>query len=127
MKRGAVVSISTVALIIAFLMLQLTTPHTVGPLGVLAFFVLIYIASAGYIFIGLGLSSQFLRSFLPKGGLLLKLESVSQVKLYYYASILGLAPVILMGMQSVGGVGLSELILLAAFEILGCFYISRRF
>lgn len=119
--------IAAVALVIAFLMLQLTTPQMVGPLGVLAFFILIYIASTGFLFIGLSIVNELLKRYLPKGRLLLSAEATRQIKIYYYASILGLAPVILIGMRSVGDIGLAEVLLLIAFEVIGCFYISKRF
>ena len=55
------------------------------------------------------------------------LASVTPLKLYYYASIIGLIPVILLGMQSIGGVTAWDILLLALFLGLGCFYIHKRF
>ena len=55
------------------------------------------------------------------------LASVTLLKLYYYASIIGLIPVILLGMQSIGGVTAWDVLLLMLFLGLGCFYIHKRF
>ena len=45
---------------------------------------------------------------------------------YYYGSIVGLAPVMLLGMQSVGAVGPYEALLVVVFAALGCVYIAKR-
>ena len=55
------------------------------------------------------------------------LASVTPLKLYDYASIVGLIPIILLGMQSLGGVTAWDILLLALFLSLGCFYIHKRF
>ena len=127
MKKGVVAGIGTLALIAAFIMLQLTSPHQVGPLGVLAFFILAYIACASGAYLLLTYSSQLLRRTLPNGKMLLRLEGATEKRIYYYASFIALAPVIILGMQSVGSLRLTDLLLLAVFQLLGCFYISRRF
>lgn len=127
MRRGMVAGIGTVALIAAFLFLQLTTPQSVGPLGVLAFFILVYITCACAVFVLLETAFVALKKYLPPGKLLLNIENTPKVKIYYYSSVLALAPVILLGMQSIGSVRLVDIGLLTAFEALACFYISRRF
>ncbi len=115
------------ALVGALLLINLTTPHMVGPLGVLAFFVLIYIVGACTLYVVLEVMVIVLRRTLPPGKWLLAVEGVSQTKLYYYTSVLALFPVILLGMQSVGEVRLAEIGLLGLFVGLGCFFVSRRF
>lgn len=45
---------------------------------------------------------------------------------YMYASVIALAPVILVAMQSVGALGIWDVSLVIIFEILACFYIWRR-
>lgn len=127
MRKGVVASIGIIALIAALLMLQLTTPHMVGPLGVLAFFVLIYIASACATYLALLFGVKLVGRFATKGKWLARIESVSHKKLYYYGSFIALAPVILLGMRSVGFVRATDILLLVIFQVIGCFYISRRF
>lgn len=53
-------------------------------------------------------------------------EKISVRKSYYYASVIALAPVILVSLQSVGGAGLYEVGLVLLFVVLGCIYIARR-
>lgn len=127
MKKGVVASIGIMALVAALLMLQLTTPQSVGPFGVLAFFILAYIASACMVHLALAGLVRILKGVLPKGRWLLRVEGLTSRKLYYYSSFIALAPVILLGMQSIGVVRVAEVLLLVAFQVLGCFYISRRF
>ena len=41
--------------------------------------------------------------------------------------MISLAPTIYVGMQSMGGVGFFEVMLLAIFELLVCFFIHKRY
>ena len=45
---------------------------------------------------------------------------------YYYASVLGLAPVIIVGMLSVGAFGIYEFGLVVLLLSIGCVYITKR-
>ena len=45
---------------------------------------------------------------------------------YYYGSVIGLGPVMLVGMSSVGNVGFYESILVLVFVVIGVFYIQKR-
>lgn len=127
MRRGVVLGIGMLALAIALGMMQFTTPHMVGPFGVLAFFICLYIACGCVLYVALFHLFRVMEKVLPRGALRLTLSSMKEVKLYYFASFLALAPVILLGMRSVGEIRLLDAILLVIFQILGCFYISRRF
>ena len=51
----------------------------------------------------------------------------SNNKSYYYSTVVALVPVIYVGMQSVGGAGLFEIVLLSLFEVLACFYVYKRY
>ena len=127
MKIRIAVGIGSISLIIAGLMLTMTRPGEVGPFGVLAFFVLLYLSAGSIIYMLLtGIIYVFMR-VLPPGSLRLWLENVSHTKVYYYTTVLALAPVVLLGMASVGSIGGLDIVLVVLFEILACFYISRRF
>jgi nitrogen fixation/metabolism regulation signal transduction histidine kinase len=127
MRKRTVFSIGIVSLVASLLMLQLTTPQMVGPLGVLAFFVLVYIFFACVMYLVLGAVIVTLKRTARKGKWTARLESISGMKLYYYSSFIALAPVIMLGMRSVGLLRPVDILLVVAFELLGCFYISRRF
>ena len=70
---------------------------------------------------------KLLRAVLPSGGVRRWVEALSHTKIYYYTTALALAPVVLLGMASVGRIGGLDVLLVILFEILACFYISRRF
>lgn len=102
------------------------TPMSVGPLGVLAFFVCLYIATASICYLVMAavkrIAMRVVQHNMYRG-----LASVTPLKLYYYASIIGLIPVISLGMQSIGGVTAWDVLLLVLFLSLGCFYVHKRF
>ena len=62
-------------------------------------------------------------------GVLLFLFSlyVALIKLYYFSSVLALAPVILLGIQSIGGIKLFDICLVVIFEVIACLYVYKRF
>lgn len=127
MKIRIAVGIGSISLIIAGLMLTMTRPGEVGPFGILAFFVLLYLSAGSIIYMLLTGIIYVLMRVLPPGSLRLWLENVSHTKVYYYTTVLALAPVVLLGMASVGSIGGLDIVLVVLFEILACFYISRRF
>lgn len=127
MRKRTVFGICLLLLVTSLLMLQLTTPQMVGPLGVLAFFILVYICFACLVYLLLSLLIGLIKKSATKGKWLARLESVSDRKLYYYASFMALAPVIVLGMRSVGLIRPVDMLLVVVFQLLGCFYISRRF
>lgn len=127
MKIRIAVGIGSISLIIAGLMLTMTRPGEVGPFGVLAFFVLLYLSAGSIIYMLLTGIIYVLMRVLPPGSLRLWLENVSHTKVYYYTTVLALAPVVLLGTASVGSIGGLDIVLVVLFEILACFYISRRF
>lgn len=127
MRRGIVAVIGIVALIIVLLVLQLTSPREVGLFGILLFFILVYVFFACMLYVLLASIVVILKLAMKQGRWKVAIEGVTRMKIYYYASMLALTPVILIGMHSVGAVEPADVGLLIAFEILGCFYISKRF
>lgn len=120
-------SIGGAALIMAIAMLYMTSPRQAGPFGVLAFFILLYIVAAAISYLVLVTITKLFATRGPAGRWRLAAERVSRSKLYYYASVIGLGPVILLGMRTVGEIRLTDLLLLCLFQVLSCFYIHRRF
>jgi hypothetical protein len=113
------------AMLVAVL-LVVTTPSEVGPFGVLAFFVLIYLFS-------LGVCTGFMRMFsillskVTKGFVMARpIQPMSIKKAYYMSTVISLAPVLILAMQSFGSIGFLELGLIALFIAIGCFLISKR-
>jgi hypothetical protein len=54
------------------------------------------------------------------------LEVLSLERASYLATILSAAPIILLGLQSVGHIGLYEYTLVILFVLIGCFYIYKK-
>ncbi|MCL1839874.1 hypothetical protein FWF89_02665 [Candidatus Saccharibacteria bacterium] len=110
---------SLLAAIFLMIMINLTTPSDIGPLGVLVFFTLMYLVCLGVI---VGLCRLF---FIIKGRLGDRAR-VSRRKSYYYGSVLAFVPMVLIFMRSFGELNILEIALVIIFAVLGCFYISKR-
>lgn len=124
---GKVIATSTViAGIILLIMLQFTNPTTVGPLGLLAVFFLLYVILLGFmtevLWLGSGLVQTVGRRFTskrPPGRFSLK-------RAYYYSTVLALGPIMALAMMSIGSFGIYEALLIAVFLGVALLYVSRR-
>lgn len=118
---------SSIAVAVLFIILQITNPASIHPVGLLGVFFLIYVVFVGLMTLVVFTTGQ-LTALL---GRYLKASSVSRRKVslqqaYLYGSLLALAPVILIGMQSVGSLGFVDVVLVIVFEAVICFYVWRR-
>ncbi|PID32919.1 hypothetical protein CR969_03535 [Candidatus Saccharibacteria bacterium] len=128
MKRnGLILSLGGLSALAILVILGFTNPTQVGPLGILAFFVFLYLLVTSLIYFLMLAIRYVLRKILRPGRWLLSAQQLQNVKVYYYASMLALVPVIVLGMQSVGGAKLLDLLLIGLFEVLAIFYIQKRF
>jgi len=121
--------LSIVGLVSAGLLLILlttATPGQAGALGILAVFVLLYTTILCMLTFVVWLLAKVANKLGSELGMFKKPYSVSLKKSYYYSSVIALAPVIIISLQSVGGVGLYELVMVVVFIALGCLYVSRR-
>ena len=121
MIKKIIFSLMIVSVIGLSLLLNLTSPSNIGPMGILVFFIMLYI-------IFLGLFSFFLHIIgrISAGFLKRPLRFIDFKRSYYYATVLAFAPIILIAQQSIGRVGFFEFILVIVFEIIACIYISKR-
>jgi len=126
MLQRVIALITAVSLCLLTLMLVTTTPASAGPFGLLLIFITAYLTF-------LGLISFFLYGFsriivYASGGFTLRrpVQPMSFRRAYYYSTILAAAPVMLVGLQSVGAVGIYEFLLVVLFEVIGCLYITKR-
>lgn len=106
--------------------LTTTTPESAGAVGILGIFLFSYIfILSTFTFILWFLSALSVkfakRKPSSRSGTMLTLK-----KSYYYSSIISLGPVIIIGLQSVGGAGIYEIGLVSLFILLGCIYVARR-
>jgi hypothetical protein len=118
---GALISIASLASL-----LSVTKPSTVGPFGILLVFIFMYMSALGVLTLLLfGVSRAMVRIT----ALLVVKKPIMPLTLrrsYYYSSVLALAPVMFIGMQSVGEVGFYDVILISIFVAIACVYISKR-
>jgi hypothetical protein len=124
---GRVIAISSaLAMVALFILWQNTTPSTIGPLGVLFVFILMYVSVLGVLtFLLFGLNKIIVK--LSTSVTVRKpINRMTLGRSYYFASVIALAPVMVIGMQSVGEVGLYELLLVVLFVGIACIYIAKR-
>lgn len=120
------VAVSLIMVVIIAILLNATSPTAIGPLGVLVFFLCLYIFFMCFFFV-LATIAKSLACRLLNGAKVVRLVHFSDRKLYYYATVVALSPAIYVGMQSVGGAGVFEIVLLFVFEILACFFVHKKY
>jgi hypothetical protein len=117
---------SLVAVLVLGILLQTTTPATIGPLGILIVFILMYVSALGVLTFLLHEGSRLIVRGSRSLTVRRPLQSLSLRRAYYYSSVVALAPVMFIGMQSVGSVGVYEVSLVVLFVTIACIYISKR-
>lgn len=126
MKGKIIALITVLAGFILLVVLQTTNPSTIGPVGLLAVFFLLYVILMGCM-TGLLYASSHLAHWL---GRRLRTKrppmKFSTERAWYFGSLLAFAPIMLLAMQSVGSLGIYEVALVALFLIIGGLYISKR-
>ena len=104
---------SLIAIIVILAMINLTTPTSVGSLGVLVFFTMIYIVIFGVVNL---LVAGFYRIMGKKN---------RSKKERYIAATIAFAPVMLLLIQSFGVLNLATIGATIAVVFMGCFIINR--
>ncbi len=126
MLKRLVTASSLVATILVVLMLYSTTPTGVGPLGIFALFVLLYLSVLGVLtYLLLWLSGAVAKLALL-ASVKRPINALTFQRAYYFSSILTLVPIMLIGLHSVGEVGFYEVFLVTIFGVVGCLYIAKR-
>ncbi len=124
---GRVIAISTVmAIVLLAVLLQATNPAESGPLGILIVFILMYVSALGALTFLLFGISKITGKLSSSAGMKKPVKTLPLGRSYYFASVIALAPVMLIGMQSIGRVGVYDVLLVVLFVIISCVYISKR-
>lgn len=119
---GKVLALSTLlSVVLISTILQSTSPSTVHPLGILFIFVLFYVLALGVLTFSLQIIFAIILRFRKNAATTFSLQQS-----YYYASVLALAPVMIIGARSIGRSGGYDIVLILLFELIACFYISKR-
>lgn len=126
MLKRTLVVVTILSLCLLIILLLTTTPATAGPLGLLLIFISAYLTTMGLVsFFLYGVfkaAAFFLSGFAVKQ----PIKTLSLQKSYYYGTILAAGPIMLLGLMSVGAVGVYEILLVLLFVSIGCFYVSKR-
>ena len=126
MLQKVIAIITFVSLCLLSLMLVTTTPASAGPFGLLLIFITAYLTCLGLIsFFLYGISRVIVYA---SAGFTMRrpMQSLPFRRSYYYSTVLSAAPVMLVGLQSVGAIGIYEFLLVVLFEVIGCVYITKR-
>ena len=123
-KVLAIASVLSGVLLILFLMF--TTPTSVGPFGILAFFLLLYIILLELATLIISFISFLLVSFTKRRPLKHPFTRIDPRRAYYYGSVVALAPILLFASFSFGRIKILDFFLVILFTGLACFLISKR-
>jgi hypothetical protein len=126
MLQRVIAIITIVSLCLLTLMLVTTTPATAGPFGLLLIFLTAYLTSLGLISFFLYGISRIVVYAMAGFTLRRPMQVMPFRRAYYFSTILAAAPVMLVGLQSVGSIGIYEFLLVVIFEVIGCVYIAKR-
>lgn len=126
MLQRSLALITIASLCLLGTMLMTTTPASAGPFGLLVIFMSAYLALVGLISFFL-YGVRRVMGYASAGFTVRRpLRPLPFRRAYYFSTVLAAAPVLLISLQSVGGVGLYELILVTLFVVIGCVYVSKR-
>ena len=117
---------SVIAAVTLVFLLNQTTPNQAGPLGVLIIFFLMYVVALASVTFAIHGGSRLIARFSASMTVKRPFRAISLKQSYYFASIIALAPVMLIGMQSVSGINIYDILLVGFFVAIGVIYISRR-
>lgn len=114
--------------LILLLVMSRIDPISAGPGGILLVFVLIYVIVASFLFTILHWGVRFVSAQVVKRGTRVTAKSyrVGVRKAYYTASAVAFGPVLLLALNSVRQLKLTDIVLVGAFLALAIFYISKR-
>lgn len=103
-------------------------PVTAGPVGILLLFVLIYLIVASFLFTILHWGVRFVSAQIIKRNkrVTARAYKVGVRKAYYVASVVAFGPVLLLALNSVRQLNLTDILLVGTFLALAIFYINKR-
>lgn len=117
-------AVTLVAFVLLSALLQSTSPSTIHPIGILIVFILFYLLALGVLtFFMLGVNRALAKVWNKRRA---HAKAMGIREAYYYASVVALAPVLLVAMRSIGRGDLVDIALVVAFEIVACFYVAKR-
>jgi hypothetical protein len=126
MIKTLITIVTLLSICVLAVLLNITTPLSAGPFGILVIFIFSYILLVGvfaYILRIISLVvSRISTTFAPRK----PIEGLSFRRSYYFSTVVASGPIMLIGLLSVGSVGIYEIILIIIFIVIGCLYVSKR-
>ncbi len=119
LKKYLPYSLPIISFVGLAVLLNRTNPLDVGPAGILLVFGLAYVFISSALYLLLTLVIMLLAYFVNIG-------AASRRKLYYLSSILAIAPVFLLALNSIGQLELKDFILVVFLVGFASFYIAKR-
>lgn len=103
-------------------------PISAGPLGILFVFVLIYLIVASLLFTVLHWGVRIVSAQIVKHNkrVTVRAYKMGVRKAYYIASAVAFGPVLLLALNSVRQLKLTDILLVSVFLVIAIFYISKR-
>ncbi len=117
-------AVTLVAFVLLSIILQVTSPSSIPPIGILFVFVLFYVIALGVLTFFMYWFSRLLIMLRRRPAA--NSNPMSLRDSYYFASVVALAPVLLIAMRSIGRGGFGDFILVVAFELFACLYVAKR-
>lgn len=115
------------ASILLAIIFNTTIPATVGPLGILFVFILMYVLAVGVLtFLIFGLGVLFRKCMNTLMVTKRPVQSPTLIRSYYFSSVIALGPTMLIGIHSVGKLGFYDVVLVGVFIIISCVYVAKR-
>ena len=110
------------------LFLNLATPSSAGPLGILLVFILIYIISFSLLMLLIRLLMVIYRAIRPRKETVVGKEKsrINKKRFTLIAAVLSLVPIFLISLNSIGQLNFVDMVLIIAIEAVAIFYIMRR-
>lgn len=119
LKKYLPYSLPIVSFVGLVILLNRTNPLDVGPAGILLVFGLAYVFISSALYLVLTLVIMLFAYFIT-------INTASRRKLYYLSSIIALAPVFLLALNSIGQLELKDFILVLMLVGFACFYVVKR-
>jgi hypothetical protein len=108
------------------LLLQSTTPTESGPITILTILFFVYVICTGILTWIIVIVSRMYIIAQSKFGKRVVARSDPIKRAYYYASFIAFAPVMLLGLRSIGASSFPEVLPVLIFVAIGVFYTRKR-
>lgn len=126
MLTRIMVSVTGISALMLIVLLFTTNPANGGPLVILGFFVFLYLTALGVLTFLFHFLSKVISRLLPRRQGIRTTEAMTFHRAYYYSSVVALVPIMFIAIQTVGEVGIYQVLLIFFFAVTAWIYVSNR-